>query len=117
MLRYACDWCKRLKEPEEAWILGYSAESVGTVAARREVTVVSGWDRERAVHPFAVHFCSVEHKDNYVAALFETAPAPLTERRHKPAAVNTRKAKNKTVAETVVTRTVTRRKPVPRKTA
>ena len=41
--------------------------------------MLSSWDRERAVHPFAVHFCSVEHKDNYMAALFDTAPAPVVE--------------------------------------
>jgi hypothetical protein len=79
MLRYACEWCGVLKEPNEAWILGFAAENLGVTAARREVTVLSGWDRERAVHPFAVHFCSEAHKDNYMAALFETGPQPIVE--------------------------------------
>lgn len=77
MVRFACEWCGELKRPEEVWIMGYAAENLGTTAARREVTVMSGWDYQRAVHPFAVHFCSVEHKDNYVSALFDTTPLPL----------------------------------------
>lgn len=76
-MRFACEWCERLKDPDEAWILGFAAENLGATAARREVTVMSGWDRERAVHPFAVHFCSIEHKDNYMAALFDTTPTPV----------------------------------------
>ena len=77
MLRFACDWCDRLKEADEEWILGYAAENLGVTAARREVTVLSNWDRERAVHPFAVHFCSEEHKNNYMAELFDTARPQL----------------------------------------
>ncbi len=74
MLQFACDWCKRVKDPAEIWILGLAAESVGLRAARREVTILAGWDRDRAVHPLAVHFCSEEHKDNYMNALFTEEP-------------------------------------------
>jgi len=74
MLRFACEWCQRLKEADEAWILGFAAENRGVTASRREVTVPNEWDRERAVHPFAVHFCSIEHKDNYMSALFDSSP-------------------------------------------
>ena len=79
MLRYACDWCERLKEADEVWILGFAAENRGVTATRREVTVLNEWDRERAVNPFAVHFCSIEHKDNYMAALFDTVPVDEVE--------------------------------------
>ena len=79
MLRFACEWCGILKESNEAWILGFAAENLGVTAARREVSVLSVWDRERAVHPFAVHFCSEEHKNNYMAALFEAGPKPIVE--------------------------------------
>ena len=79
MLRFACDWCQRLKEPGEVWILGFAAENRGVTASRREVTVLNEWSRERAVHPFAVHFCSIEHKDRYMAALFDTTPVEEVE--------------------------------------
>src|SRR3954469_22667708 len=74
MLRFACDWCERLKDPDEIWILGFAAENRGVTASRREVTVLNEWDPQRSVNPFAVHFCSIEHKDKYMAALFDTTP-------------------------------------------
>jgi hypothetical protein len=48
MVLFGCDWCKR-----------------------------PAWDDTQSCHPLAVHFCSVEHKDNYLAALFETEPEPV----------------------------------------
>ncbi len=79
MLRFECDWCQRLKANGEVWILGYAAENRGVTASRRELTVLNEWDRERAVHPFAVHFCSIEHKDRYMAAMFDTTPVAEVE--------------------------------------
>lgn len=78
MLQFACDFCGTRKQPGETWINGVAAENVGTQAARREVVIDSAWRRERALLPFAVHFCSVECKDNYVAKLFDK-PASLLE--------------------------------------
>ncbi len=39
-------------------------------SARQEVTIQSDWDRTTAVHPLAIHFCSMECKDEYMARLF-----------------------------------------------
>jgi hypothetical protein len=66
-----------VKEPSEVWIVGLAAESVGVTEARREVTIQSAWDRTTAVHPLAVHFCSIECKDSYMARLF--TPEATTE--------------------------------------
>lgn len=92
MLQYACDWCRTVKKPEEAWLLGLAAEEMGVTGARREVTMVSGWTRDRSVHPFAVHFCCEDCKDNYIAALFETREplaAEIVEKRKRPPQVVT----------------------------
>lgn len=70
MIQFVCDGCSAIKEPSEVWILGLAAEAVGVTAARREVTIQSAWDRPTAVHPLAVHFCSIECKDEYMARLF-----------------------------------------------
>lgn len=70
MLRYQCDTCKVLKEPHEEWILGIAAENIGAVSARREIAFEPEWNAERAVNPFAVHFCSIECKDDYLRAVF-----------------------------------------------
>ena len=50
--------------------MGIAAEAVGVTAARREVTVLSGWESESAVLPLAVHFCSVQCRGDYMAQLF-----------------------------------------------
>jgi hypothetical protein len=95
MLHFVCDSCGAIKEPSEVWIVGLAAESVGVTSARREVTIQSAWDRPAAVHPLAVHFCSVECKDNYMARLF--APEATTE---------------EVVVETVPAATVVRAAPI-----
>jgi hypothetical protein len=81
MLRFVCDYCGDIKQPEEVWINGVAAENVGTQAARREVIIDPAWRYERAISPLAVHFCSVECKDRYLTELFQTAP-PLLEVEH-----------------------------------
>src|SRR5262244_1268747 len=76
MIRFQCESCRRLKEEGEAWILGFAAENIGAVSARREISIASSWDRPRAVAVLAVHFCSDECRADYMNALFgETAPA------------------------------------------
>ena len=70
MIQYVCETCSAVKDPEEAWLVGVAAETVGVTSARREVTIQSEWDSATAVHPLAVHFCSIECKDEYMARLF-----------------------------------------------
>jgi len=76
MLQFVCDYCADIKQSGEAWITGLAAENVGTQAARREVVIDPAWRYERAVLPLAVHFCSLECKDKYLAELFDK-PTPL----------------------------------------
>ncbi len=82
MIQFGCDSCGAVKEPSEVWILGLAAEAVGAASARREVTILSTWERPNAVHPLAVHFCSAECKDDYLARLFgpETPEARVAKR-------------------------------------
>jgi hypothetical protein len=105
MLHFVCDWCSRVKEPEEAWIVGLAAEVVGVTAARREVTIQSAWDRGTAVHPLAVHFCSLECKDRYMARLF-ALPPPTEETVVEPLVTHEEVAVTRTVpiTQTVATR-------------
>jgi hypothetical protein len=75
MVRFECDTCARLKEADEAWILGFAAENIGVTSARREISISSTWDYPRAVEPLAVHFCSDECRAEYMDALFGENPA------------------------------------------
>jgi hypothetical protein len=70
MIEFVCDSCSAVKQPEDAWIVGRAAEAIALTAARREVTLFPGWDRDRAVDPLAVHFCSVKCKNKYMERLF-----------------------------------------------
>jgi hypothetical protein len=70
MIQYVCETCSAIKGPRELWLLGLAAEAVGVTSARTEVTIQSEWDSATAVHPLAVHFCSVQCKDEYIARLF-----------------------------------------------
>lgn len=74
MIQFLCDSCQRVRENDEAWVLGLAAEAVGVTSARREINILSVWEREASVHPLAVHFCSLECKDNYIDKLFREEP-------------------------------------------
>ena len=75
MIQFVCDTCGSIKNPDEQWILGLAVENVALTAARREVTLLSAWDEARAREWFAVHFCSEQCKDDYMAQLFGQQPA------------------------------------------
>ena len=75
MIQYVCDNCRGVKHQADSWILGFAAENLGVTSARREVTIAPLWDEMRAREWLAVHFCSVECKDQYIEKLFGTEPA------------------------------------------
>jgi hypothetical protein len=70
MIQYVCETCSAFNRPEEVWIVGTAAEAVGSISARRELNIQSAWNRTTALHPLAVHFCSMQCKDEYMARLF-----------------------------------------------
>jgi hypothetical protein len=76
MIQFVCDSCGAVKEASDVWVLGLAAEALGAASARREVTILSTWDRPSAVYPLAVHFCSLECKDDYVGRLFTPVAIP-----------------------------------------
>jgi len=78
MILFACDWCKAIKQAGDVWILGLAAESIGVTTALKEINILVAWDDARARDRLAVHFCSAEHKDKYMAALFKTEPVAET---------------------------------------
>jgi len=84
MIQYACDTCLAVKQPEEQWIVGLAAETVGATSARREINIQSVWSRETAVHLLAVHFCSAQCKDKYMAKLFVPDAQAVVERTTPP---------------------------------
>ncbi len=120
MVRFQCDSCGKLKETNETWILGLAAENIGVTSARRELTIVDKWERERAVDLLAVHFCSDQCRANYMGVLFGESPDTL----QGEATVTTRRMQRVipgAVVDTVVAEktrpTIARRSAKPRRTA
>src|SRR5215510_1706665 len=117
MVRFECDTCKRLKDPNEAWILGFAAENIGVISARREIEIATAWDPLRAVERLAVHFCSDSCRAQYMGALFGATP----ETRAGEATITKRHIKRVipgAVVDTVIAereRPRLARKPTPRK--
>lgn len=87
MLQYTCDWCHRIKRSGDAWILGFAAEMEGAVSQRRELLIAEHW--APTCHPLAVHFCSKDHKEQYIRKMFGKAASSrprLQRRKAEPAA-------------------------------
>ena len=106
MLQFVCDTCSAVKPPEEIWIVGRATEAVGAVSARREVNIQSRWTRETAVHPLAVHFCSIQCKDDYMTKLFGSTPAEeIVVESTAPASAEVIVEREIPAAEKVVTKT------------
>jgi hypothetical protein len=101
MIRFFCDTCSTEKPATAVWILGLAAEAVGVTAARREVSIMPRWERDRAVHPLAVHFCSEACKDKYITVLFgdteasEDVMTVATRRAAKPRSASRGKSSSK----------------------
>ncbi len=94
MLLFSCDSCQRIKNPDENWIVGFAADTMGVTSATREVTILDAWSGARAVDPLAVHFCSVACKDKYVDALFVDSNADGRKRTTKTKAIKRSSASN-----------------------
>ena len=113
MIQFVCDSCGRVKKSSEAWIIAMAAEAIGVTVARREITIES-WDEATAVHPLAVHFCSVKCEGTYMAELF--APDSAAEERGIERTAETVVERRGPAVQRVVTK-VKRRSPRPKKRA
>jgi len=84
MIQFVCENCAAIKKPNEVWIAGHAAEAVGAVSARREITIQSSWNHTTIFHPFAVHFCSIQCKDEFMARLFTPDASAIDVEEHVP---------------------------------
>ncbi len=111
MVQFVCDSCSAVREDDQPWILGIAAEALGVTAARRELTVFPTWDWNGAVHPLAVHFCSLECKNKYMERLFgpDSRPDEIMVERSVP--VETVVERVGPAKERVLTRVQPRRRP------
>ena len=67
MVKVICDTCDVERNSGEEWVLGYDIESVSPNGVRRAITFLDRWDSRRMDELGAIHFCSLECKDKYLA--------------------------------------------------
>ena len=69
MVQIICDTCEAVRDQDERepWILGYDIETRSTSGVSRSVRFLDRWDERRLTEIGAIHFCSVECKDKYLA--------------------------------------------------
>jgi len=77
MIRITCDACgtvKRRGQPE--WIIGYDLQYDTPRATGRSLSFFDHWDDARVLERGAVHFCSPECKEAYIASNTVAIKAP-----------------------------------------
>ena len=71
MVKITCDICRAVKPTNERlrdkeWVLGYDIESKSERSLQRAIRFLDRWDDRRIMDLGAIHFCSVECKEEYL---------------------------------------------------
>jgi hypothetical protein len=72
MVEIHCDNCDNVKKPNietrtgTEWILGWDLISESPSAVQHSIRFLDHWDDRRVAEFGAVHFCSLECRDEYV---------------------------------------------------
>jgi len=71
MVEITCDNCSAKKPDKLAsgieWILGYDLELEGPNALQRSIRILEHWDDRRVTEFGAIHLCSAQCRDRYLA--------------------------------------------------
>jgi hypothetical protein len=73
MVEIKCDNCDAVKRPNEEtrnapeWILGWDLISESPNAVQRSIRFLDHWDQRRIAEFGAIHFCSIECREQYIA--------------------------------------------------
>ncbi len=70
MVQIICDTCgDTMPDPMPSgfeWIMGYDLQIESVNALQRSVRFLEHWDNRRILEVGAIHFCSLECRNNYV---------------------------------------------------
>jgi hypothetical protein len=64
-MEFFCKTCGKRKGDSDGWLLGL--EGSGKPVMKYTFNLLTKWDEQRACAPNAVHFCSAECQNKYVA--------------------------------------------------
>jgi hypothetical protein len=75
MVEIKCDNCDALRRPNDEtrnsgaeWIMGWDLVSESPNAVQRSIRFLDHWDSRRVAEFGAIHFCSPECREEYIAA-------------------------------------------------
>lgn len=92
MIRITCDVCGAIKRGRQSeWIIGYDLQYDTPRAVGRSISFFPRWDDSRVLEHGAVHFCSPECKEQYVAGNTLTVAKPRKVAARRKQNVATRK--------------------------
>jgi hypothetical protein len=72
MIEIKCDSCDAVRRPNQeirngdGWIMGWDLLTESSYAVQRSIRFLDHWDDRRIAELGAIHFCSVECKDDYL---------------------------------------------------
>ena len=64
-MEFVCKGCGKPKPANEQWLLVFEFGKPGTDF--KNTMILAEWDEARALHPSALHFCSIACQKAYVA--------------------------------------------------
>lgn len=68
MIRISCDTCGAIRNPrQQEWILGYDLQVDTPQTVSRSISFFDRWDDSGILQRGAIHFCSLECKQAYIA--------------------------------------------------
>lgn len=74
MVEIKCDNCDAVKRPNDEgrntgpeWIIGWDLVSESPNAVQRSIRFLDHWDQRRVAEFGAIHFCSIECREQYIA--------------------------------------------------
>ena len=69
-MEYLCKQCGKRRAKAEGWLLAFELAKPfveSPMFPRKTIVLLGRWDEERAIELKAVHFCSQDCQDRYVA--------------------------------------------------
>lgn len=70
VMEYLCKQCGKRKGKTQGWLLAFELDKPfveSPMFPRKTIVLLGGWYEERATESKAVHFCSEDCQDKYVA--------------------------------------------------
>jgi hypothetical protein len=70
IVEYICNVCRKRKEADQNWRLGFEKTIPTGSGVEKEIVVLHTWDEKWAQEPNALHFCSEQCEQKYLSVWY-----------------------------------------------